>query len=72
MPAGEFAVITHAGSHAEVDRAYGALAAYVSGHALRVAGPIREYYLVSRHDTPDVNAWRTGICWPIFSTGTAA
>jgi DNA-binding transcriptional MerR regulator len=72
VPAAELAVITHAGSHADVDRAYGALATYVSGHALRVDGPIREYYLVGRHDTPDENAWRTEICWPIFSTGTAA
>jgi DNA-binding transcriptional MerR regulator len=72
VPAAEFAVITHAGSHADVDRAYGALATYVSGHALQVDGPIREYYLVGRHDTPDENAWRTEICWPIFSTGTAA
>jgi DNA-binding transcriptional MerR regulator len=72
VPAAELAVITHPGSHADVDRAYGALAAYVSSHALRVDGPIREYYLVGRHDTSDENAWRTEICWPIFSTGTAA
>jgi DNA-binding transcriptional MerR regulator/effector-binding domain-containing protein len=65
----ELAVITHAGSHADVDRAYGALAAYVSSHALQVDGPIREYYLVGRRDTADAAAWRTEICWPIFSTG---
>jgi DNA-binding transcriptional MerR regulator len=69
VPAAELAVITHAGSHADVDRAYGALAAYVSSHALQVDGPIREYYLVGRHDTADEGAWRTEICWPIFSTG---
>lgn len=72
VPAAELAVITHAGSHAEVDRAYGALAAHVSSHALQVDGPIREYYLVGRRDTQDESAWRTEICWPIFSTGTAA
>jgi DNA-binding transcriptional MerR regulator len=69
VPAAELAVITHAGSHADVDRSYGALAAYVSSHALQVDGPIREYYLVGRHDTADEGAWRTEICWPIFSTG---
>ena len=69
VPAAELAVITHAGSHAEVDRAYGALATYVSSHALQIDGPIREYYLVGRHDTADEAAWRTEICWPIFSTG---
>src|SRR5579863_3484033 len=68
VPAAELAVITHAGSHADVDRAYGALATYVSSHALQVDGPIREYYLVGRHDTGDEAAWRTEICWPIFST----
>jgi DNA-binding transcriptional MerR regulator/effector-binding domain-containing protein len=70
VPAAELAVITHAGSHADVDRAYGALATYVSSHALQVDGPIREYYLVGRHDTADEASWRTEICWPIFSTGT--
>jgi effector-binding domain-containing protein len=69
VPAAELAVIVHPGSLADVDRAYGALAAYVASHALRVDGPIREYCLVGRQDTADENAWRTEICWPIFSTG---
>ena len=72
VPAAELAVIVHAGSHTDVDRAYGALGTYVASHALQVDGPIREYYLVGRHDTPDENAWRTEIGWPIFSTGAAA
>jgi DNA-binding transcriptional MerR regulator len=71
IPAAEFAVIVHRGSHADVDRSYGALAAHVADHTVQVDGPIREYYLVTRHDTPDESAWRTEICWPIFSTGTA-
>ena len=72
VPAAEFAVIVHPGSHADVDRTYGALATYVTSHALQVDGPIREYYLVGRSDTADEKAWRTEICWPIFSTGAAA
>jgi DNA-binding transcriptional MerR regulator/effector-binding domain-containing protein len=72
VPAAELAVIVHAGAHTDVDRAYGALGTYVASHALRVNGPIREYYLVGRRDTPDENAWRTEIGWPIFSTGAAA
>jgi DNA-binding transcriptional MerR regulator len=72
VPAAELAVIVHTGSHADVDRAYGALAGYVTDHALQVDGPIREYYLVGRHDTPDESAWRTEIGWPIFSTGVGA
>jgi len=72
VPAAELAVIVHPGSHTDVDRAYGALGVYVASHALQVDGPIREYYLVGRRDTPDQNAWRTEIGWPIFSTGAAA
>jgi len=72
VPAAELAIILHPGSHAEVDRAYGSLGAYVTDHALQVDGPIREYYLVSRADTPDESRWRTEIGWPIFSTGAAA
>jgi DNA-binding transcriptional MerR regulator len=71
IPAAELAVIIHRGSHADVDRSYGALATHVAEHALQVDGPIREYYLVGRHDTHDDGAWRTEICWPIFSTGSA-
>jgi DNA-binding transcriptional MerR regulator len=70
VPAAELAVIVHPGSLADVDQAYGALAAYVAGHALQVDGPIREHYLVGRQDTADQSAWRTEVCWPIFSTGT--
>jgi DNA-binding transcriptional MerR regulator len=72
VPAAELAVTVHPGSLADVDRAYGALAAYVASHALRVDGPIREHYLVGRQDTADEHAWRTEICWPIFNTGPAA
>jgi DNA-binding transcriptional MerR regulator len=68
VPAAELAVITHAGSPSEVDRAYGALATYVSRHALGVYGPIREYYEVGPRQTTDESQWRTNIGWPIFST----
>ena len=34
------------------------------------AGPIREYYLVGQHDTPDTAQWRTEIGWPIFQTSS--
>ena len=72
IPATELAVITHAGPPAEVDRAYAALAAHVSQHALAVAGPIREYYLTGPRDTPDTAEWRTEIGWPVFQTSAAA
>jgi len=64
----ELAVIIHEGSHGDLDRAYGALATYVSKHALAVDGLIREYYLVGPPDTEDESAWRTEIGSPIFAT----
>jgi DNA-binding transcriptional MerR regulator len=72
LPAVELAVVTHDGPDAGVDRAYGALASYVTRHALAVAGPIREFYPVSRQHTLDAAAWRTEIGWPIFETGGEA
>jgi DNA-binding transcriptional MerR regulator len=72
LPAVELAVVTHDGPDAGVDRAYGALAGYVTRHALAVAGPIREFYPVGRQQTADAAAWRTEIGWPIFATGGEA
>ncbi len=71
IPAAELAVIEHSGPPADVDRAYGTLAAYVTRHALAVDGPIREYYLTGQRDTPDTSRWRTEIGWPIFRTSSA-
>jgi DNA-binding transcriptional MerR regulator len=71
VPEVELAVTTHAGGHADVDLAYGSLAAYVTDHALGVEGPIREYYVVGPHETSDEDQWRTEIGWPIFHTGQA-
>lgn len=71
IPAAELAVIEHSGPPADVDRAYGTLAAYVTRHALAIDGPIREYYLVGQHDTPDTSQWHTEIGWPIFRTSSA-
>jgi DNA-binding transcriptional MerR regulator len=72
IPPVELAVIRHAGPPADVDRAYGILAAYVARHALTVDSPIREYYLVGQRDTPDSARWRTEIGWPIFRTRPAS
>lgn len=69
VPAAELAIIEHAGPPAEVDRAYGALADFVTRHALAVDGPIREYYLIGQRDTLDTARWRTEVCWPVFRIG---
>jgi len=53
IPSVELATIVHAGSHTDIDQAYGTLATYVTRDALAIDGPIREYYLVGPTDTPD-------------------
>jgi len=68
LPPAELAVIVHEGSHAGIDCSYGALAAHVAEREIAVDGPIRERYLVGRHDTNDEVRWRTEIGWPIFRT----
>ena len=68
VPAVELATVMHAGPHAGIDRAYGALGAYVTQHALGIDGPIREYYVVGPTDTTDESLWRTEVGWPIFQT----
>jgi DNA-binding transcriptional MerR regulator/effector-binding domain-containing protein len=69
-PAAELAIIMHVGTHSNIDLAYGELATYVAEHELAVEGPIREYYVVGPHNTPEEAAWRTEVGWPIFQTGT--
>ena len=68
LAAVDLAVIAHDGPEEGIDRAYGALAAYVTQHALAIDGPIRELYPVNRHHTADPSHWRTEIGWPIFPT----
>ncbi len=68
VPAVEVALITHLGSHQDVDRSYGALGAYVAEHALGIDGPVREFYAVGPQDTRDEALWRTEIGWPVFQT----
>ena len=62
--------MVHAGSHRDIDLAYGALAVHVAQHAITIDEPIREYYLVGPQDTGDETAWRTEIGWPVFHTTT--
>jgi effector-binding domain-containing protein len=69
VPGIDLAVLAHDGPYTTVDMTYGALATYVTRHALSMQGPIREYYLSGPYDTQDPAAWRTEIGWPIFHTG---
>jgi DNA-binding transcriptional MerR regulator len=64
-PEVEVATIVHAGSHRNIDLAYGALASHVARYELAADGPLREHYLVGLLDTSDESAWRTEIGWPI-------
>jgi DNA-binding transcriptional MerR regulator len=66
VPAAELALVTHAGSHDDVDVAYSELGAYVAAHEIGVAGPIREYYLRDPQQYPDPASRLTEIAWPVF------
>ena len=58
----------HHGPHDDIDVSYGQLGTYVAEHALAVAGPVRETYLIGPRDTGDAASWRTEIGWPVFRT----
>jgi DNA-binding transcriptional MerR regulator len=66
LPPVELASAVHHGPHDDIDVTYGRLGAWVVEHALAVAGPIYESYLVGSGDDPAPEAWRTEIGWPIF------
>jgi DNA-binding transcriptional MerR regulator len=70
LPTADFVCVTHSGPEEGIDRAYGALAAYVAQHALGIDGPMRELYTVNRHHTAEAKRWRTQIGWPVFLAGT--
>lgn len=71
IPATEYAIATHQGSFEDLDQTFGALGAAVAQRAIGVQGPIRENYLVSAFDTPDVTEHRTEVCWPVFQIAPA-
>lgn len=66
LPEVELAVTVHPGPHDDIDVTYGKLGAWVVDHALAVAGPIHESYVVGPRDTPEPTLWRTEIGWPVF------
>ena len=69
LPAAELAVTMHEGSHDDIEVTYGRLGAWVVDHALAVAGPIHETYVVGPRDSEQPADWRTEIGWPIFRVG---
>lgn len=70
LPAVELAVTVHSGSHDDITETYGRLGRWVIDHALAVAGPVHETYLVGPRDTDAQAEWRTEIGWPIFRVTT--
>ncbi len=66
VPEAELAVLTHRGSHEDIDISYGQLGFYVTTHEISIDGPVREYYLVDAADVADPAQWVTEICWPVF------
>ncbi|BCI55399.1 MerR family transcriptional regulator [Mycolicibacterium litorale] len=70
LPPADLAVTVHPGPHDDIDVTYGRLGAWVVEHALAVAGPIHETYLVGPRDTEEPSQWRTEIGWPVFHLAT--
>lgn len=71
MARGEWAVIMHTGTYDDLDTAYAELGSFVAQRAIGVAGAIREDFLVSRLQTPEVDEWRTEVAWPVFRTAVS-
>jgi DNA-binding transcriptional MerR regulator len=71
VPAAELAISVHHGPLDDIDVSYGQLGTYVAEHALAVAGPVRETYLIGPRDTGDPGSWRTEIGWPVFRTAAS-
>jgi DNA-binding transcriptional MerR regulator/effector-binding domain-containing protein len=66
IPEAELAVLTHSGSHEDIDISYGQLGSYVTTHEISIDGLVREYYIVDAADVADPDQWVTEICWPVF------
>jgi DNA-binding transcriptional MerR regulator/effector-binding domain-containing protein len=72
LPAGYYAVTTHAGPYHDLDRTYGALGSHVAEHCAASDGPIREHYVTSPADVDDSADFRTELLWPIeFAEGVS-
>jgi effector-binding domain-containing protein len=68
IPGADLAIAVHVGALGEIDQTYAALGRHVVLDAIGMAGPIREYYLVTADHTPDESRHRTEVCWPILPT----
>ncbi|UDY24794.1 MerR family transcriptional regulator [Nocardioides sp. Kera G14] len=66
LPPAELAVTVHSGNHDDIGVTYGQLGEWVTTHALTVAGPVHERYLVGPRDGAPEAEWLTEIGWPIF------
>jgi DNA-binding transcriptional MerR regulator len=65
LPTRAYAITTHEGPFADIDRAYSALGTYVTERGIGDVGPVRENYIVSSVDKSDPSELRTEVCWPI-------
>jgi DNA-binding transcriptional MerR regulator len=67
VPAAELVVVTHRGSHDDVDLAYSALGVRATSRGISAEAPLREYYECFAWDTDDQSQWRTELCWPVHA-----
>lgn len=64
LPGGQVAVTIHIGPYDQMEPAYDALAAWVSGHGGELAGDAWEVYFSDPSTDPDPATWRTQIIQP--------
>ena len=65
LPGGPVAVTIHRGSYDQLQAAYAALEEWIATNRFQPSGAPWEAYLNDPADYPDVNDWKTEVCWPI-------
>jgi len=63
LPAGQLAVVLHAGGYDGLADAHAALGEWAAATGVEPDGSLQELYLVSRAETADPAAWRTEVGW---------
>ncbi len=65
LPAVDVAVLVHVGAYDTISDTYTKLGAWVGVNADPAEQPVRESYLIGRHDHDDPASFRTEILWPV-------
>lgn len=67
LPQRAMAVVTHHGTHDDIDLSYAVLGSWVMREGIGAAGPVEELYDVGPAESPDPDTWLTRLAWPILA-----